>query len=229
MNQTPIVLFGNGKIAEVLLYYLDNHSKYKVVASTVDKEFINNSDSWNGLPVIPFEEIESKFPSNKYKMFIALGYQDLNRFRESKFNKARSKGYKLISYVHPDAGLPSDCVYGENCFIMQNCLIHPKVKLGNNVFIWSGAMIGHHSQIGDHNWLTSCCNVSGNVHIGHNCFLAVNSTIAHSVRVGNECFMGANTLVTKCTEDTEVYLMESTKPFRLNSNQFLEMSRFTNL
>jgi carbonic anhydrase/acetyltransferase-like protein (isoleucine patch superfamily) len=65
--------------------------------------------------------------------------------------------------------------------------------------------------------------------MGKNCFLAVNSTIAHAVQVADNCFIGANTLVTKCTDEEEVYLAVSTKPFRLNSNQFLRMSNFSDL
>ena len=227
MNQNKIILFGNGKIADVLFYYLENHSEYEVVAITVDRDFINSSDSWNGLPLVPFEEIENKYPVNGHKMFVALGYQDMNRLRESKFIEAKKKGYELISYVHPDAGLPLDCKFGENCFVMQNSLIHPKVKLGDNVFVWSGAMIGHHSKIGNHCWLTSGCNVSGVVTMGNNCFLAVNSTIAHAVQVGNDCFIGANGLVTKCTGNSEVYLENATKAFRLNSDQLLRMSNIS--
>ena len=229
MKNTQIILFGNGKIADVLLYYLQHHSEYEVVAITVDRAFMYDSISWNGLPLIPFDQIQVEFPSKDYKMFIALGYQDLNRLRESKFIEAKKKGYELISYIHPDAGLPKDCKLGENCFVMQNSLIHPKVALGNNIFVWSGTLIGHHSKIGDHCWLTSGCNISGVVTMGQNCFMAVNSTIAHAVQVGNNCFIGANALVTKCTDDDEVYLAESTKPFRLNSNQFLRMSNFSDL
>ena len=229
MSHNKIILFGNGKIADVLFYYLKNHSEYEVAAITIDSDFINNSKSWNGLPLIPFDQIQSEFPCKDYKMFIALGYQDLNRLRESKFIDAKKKGYELISYIHPDAGLPLDCKLGENCFVMQNSLIHPKVTLGNNVFVWSGAMIGHHSNIGDHCWLTSCCNVSGVVTMGNNCFLAVNSTIAHAVEVGNNCFIGANALVTKCTNDSEVYLENATQAFRLNSDQLLRLSKFDSL
>jgi sugar O-acyltransferase (sialic acid O-acetyltransferase NeuD family) len=226
MSQNKIILFGNGKIADVLFYYFKNHSEYEVVAITVDHEFMGNSNSWNGLPLISFDQIETKFPCQNHKMFIAVGYQNLNRLRESKFNEAKKKGYKLISYVHPNAGLPIDCRLGENCFVMQNSMVHPRVTLGNNVFVWSGAMIGHHSKIGDHCWLTSGCNVSGNVTMGSNCFLAVNSTIAHSVKIGLNCFIGANSLITKCTDNSAVYLENSTKPFRLNSNQFLKISEF---
>jgi sugar O-acyltransferase (sialic acid O-acetyltransferase NeuD family) len=223
-----IVLFGTGKIAEVLLYFFRHHSDYTVVACTVDQAFLSR-DSWNGLPVVAFETIEHVYPPDKHSMFIALGYQELNALRARKCAEAKSKGYSLISYVHPQAGLPQDCEYGENCFVMNHVMIHPRVRIGHNVFVWSGAMIGHHSTIGDHCWLTSCANISGVVSVGKSCFFAVNATVAHNVVVGEECFVGANALITKCTGDRQVFLVENTKPFRLSSHQFLRMSNFAQL
>jgi sugar O-acyltransferase (sialic acid O-acetyltransferase NeuD family) len=224
----PIVLFGTGKIAEVLLYFLRHHSGYEVAACTVNRTFLSG-DSWQGLPAIAFEEVEQLYPPGKYEMFVALGYQELNALRARICAEAKARGYTLISYVHPQSGLPQDCEYGENCFIMNNVLIHPRVRIGTNVFVWSGAMIGHHSTIGDHCWLTSCANISGVVTVGKSCFFAVNATVAHNVVIGDECFIGANALVTKCAEDGQVFLADNTKPFRLNSHQFLRMSKFAEL
>lgn len=224
----PIVLYGAGKIAEVLLYFLRHHSDYEVVACTVDRAFLP-SESWMGLPMVAFEEVERHYPPEKHSMFVALGYQELNAFRARKCAESKGKGYSLISYIHPQSGLPRDCEYGENCFIMNHVMIHPRVRLGNNVFVWSGAMIGHHSNIGDDCWLTSCVNISGVVTVGKGCFFAVNATVAHNVVVGDECFIGANALITKCTDDRQVFLAENSKPFRLNSHQFLRMSNFSNL
>ena len=85
------------------------------------------------------------------------------------------------------------------------------------------------STIGDNCWLTSCANISGVVTVGSNCFFAVNSTVAHGIKLGDECFIGANALITKSTNNGEVFLTESTKAFRLNSRQFLRVSRFSDL
>lgn len=222
----PIILFGTGKIAEVLLYFFTHHSDRKIVACTADRDHMPGTE-WQGLPVIPFEEIARSHPPETHDMFIAIGYQEMNTFREERCAQARRLGYTLASYVHPDSGLPSDCVHGDNCFIMNQAHIHPRVRLGNNVFVWSGAMIGHHSSIGDNCWLTSCANVSGVVTMGKNCFLAVNATVAHGIEIGDECFIGANALVTKNAQPGAVYLVENTKPFRLDSRQFLRMSKFS--
>jgi sugar O-acyltransferase (sialic acid O-acetyltransferase NeuD family) len=224
----PIVLFGTGKVAEVLLYFFQHHSNYKVVACTVNRAFLP-ANPWRGLPTIAFEEVEQIYPPDNCDMFVALGYQELNALRGRTYAKAKAKGYTLVSYVHPESGLPQDCEYGDNCFIMSNVLIHPRVRLGNDVFVWSGAMIGHHSVIGDHCWLTSCANISGVVTVGENCFFAVNATVGHNVVIGDECFIGANALVTKCAESGQVFLAESAKPYRLNSHQFLRMSKFADL
>ncbi len=224
----PIVLFGTGKIAEVMLYFFTHYSDREVVACTVDRDYFPGA-RWQDLPVAPFEEIVSQYPPATHDMFVALGYQDMNALRATKCAQARELGYTLASYVHPDSGLPTDCVHGDNCFIMNQVHIHPFVKLGNNVFVWSGAMVGHHSTIGDNCWLTSCANISGVVTVGANCFFAVNATVGHGVSVGDECFMGANSLIVKSTNTGEAYLVEATKAFRLNSHQFLRMSRFSDL
>jgi len=223
-----LVIFGIGKIAEVVYYYASKECGFNVVAFCVDDQY-KNADEFQGLPVISFEKIEEKYPAADYDMFVGIGYQDLNRLRETKCNQAIGKGYTLVSIVSPLANLPTNVTHGWNCFIMPPSIIHPCVSLGNNVFVWSGAMVGHHTVVHDHCWLTSACNISGNVQIGTNTFIAVNATVGHSVNIGNNCFIGANTLTTKNLDDEKVVIAESTKPFRLNSSQFLRISNFSSL
>lgn len=223
-----LVIFGNSKIAEVISYYAINECNYNVVAFTVDKDYVGNG-TFNGLPVIPFDEIDEKYPPENNSMFIALGYQDLNRLRQKKYEEAKSKGYKLVSIIPQKTHIPTNVKIGENCFIMPPAIIHPLVAIGNNTFVWSGAMIGHHTTIGEHCWLTSTANISGVVNIENNSFFAVNATVGHGVNIGEECFLGANALVTKNLKSKSVVIEESTKLFRLDSTSFLKFSSFSNL
>jgi len=223
-----IVVFGIGKIADVIQYYMRETSGMPVKAFTVDEKYIQ-TPTFNELPVVAFENIQETYPPEKFDMFIAIGYHDLNAVREKKMKEAEEKGYKIISYVHPDSSVPSDLVIGKNCFIMNNVCIHPRVKMGDDVFVWSGVVLGHHSTVGDHNWFTSAVNISGNVTIGNNCFFAINSTVGHSVSIGSNVFAGANTLITKNVEDDKVIIKESDKPIKLTSKQFLKFSNFSSL
>jgi sugar O-acyltransferase (sialic acid O-acetyltransferase NeuD family) len=194
----------------------------------VDKEFIKEN-TFNNLPVVAFDEVVEQYPPDKYAMFVAVGYHDLNRVRQTKVQAAHDKGYELISYVHPNAGVPKDLKLGKNCFVMNHVMVHPRVELGDNNFVWSGTIIGHHSKIGHHNWFTSGANIAGNVQMQDNNFFAINATIGHSVNIGSECFVGSNALVTKNLADKSVVIEGATKLFRLNSDQFLRMSKFGDL
>jgi sugar O-acyltransferase (sialic acid O-acetyltransferase NeuD family) len=227
MNK-KLVIFGIGKIAEVIYYYAKEECGFEVVSFCVDMSF-KNIETFKGLPVIIFSEVENLYPPIDNEMFIAIGYHDLNDLRELKCNEAIAKGYNLVSIISPKAQLPTNVLVGWNCFIMPPALIHPWVVIKNNVFIFSGAMVAHHSVIEDNCWLTSCCNISGNVHLGANTFVAVNATIGHSVTIGKSCFLGANSLVVKNLEDERVMIEESSKPIRLTSHQFLRMSNFSSL
>lgn len=224
----PLIIFGTGKIAEVVSYYAMQECGLTVVGFTVDSNY-KQSDTFLGKPVIAFEQLAAFYPVDQYNMFVAVGYQHLNRLRAEKYAAVKALGYQLTSIISPNASLARNIEYGENCFIMPPCIVHPCVQLGNNVFVWSGAMIGHHSVIADHCWFTSNCNIGGNVIMGQNCFVALNATIGHSVHIGSQCFLGANTLVTKDLADEKVVIAESSKPIKLNSSQFLKFSSFSSV
>ena len=55
----------------------------------------------------------------------------MNQDRERFYSEAKSKGYKLISYVSSRAML-CDNKIGENCFILGGVTLQPFVEIGNN-------------------------------------------------------------------------------------------------
>lgn len=224
----PIVLFGTGKIAEVIHHLMVHEAGITVAGFTVDPEYVGDGKK-EGLPVVAFSEVVKHFPPENFDLFVALGYHDMNALRANKMAEAKAKGYALPAFIHPQSGLPKGTPVGENSFVMRDVHIHPKVTIGSDVFVWSGAIIGHHTTIADHNWITSGANIAGACIIGEHCFLAINATISHGVRIGRRCFIGANALVTKDMTDEQVTIAQSDKPIRLNTDQFLRMSAFSSI
>jgi sugar O-acyltransferase (sialic acid O-acetyltransferase NeuD family) len=217
-----IVIFGTGAFAEVAYYYLKNDSEYEIVGFSANKKFISQ-DNFCGLPVIPFEEIEKKFPPKEYDMFIAIVYTDVNKIREQIYNKAKTKGYNLINYVNSKAIIWDGIKMGDNCFILENVVIQPFVTIGNNVIIWSGNHIGHHSKIDDHCFITSHVVISGNVEIGSNCFLGVNSTIRDGITIAPECVIGAGSVILKDTKQKQVFSTNSTFLLSKSSDELTKL------
>ena len=213
-----VIIFGTGNLAKLIQKYLTRDSPHEIVAFTSHQEFIKEKNI-DGLPVIPFEKIEDKFPIDKFTMFIAIGYSELNKKREKIFNEAKNKGYELLSYVHPSTKLWDDFKMGENCFIFENNVIQPSVKLGDNVIIWSNNVISHHCEIKDHNFIISHVAIAGNVTIEPYCFVGMNATIRNSLTIAKECVIGAGAVILEDTKEGEVYVSYSTKKLSIKSNE----------
>uniref|UniRef100_UPI0040480E5F acetyltransferase n=1 Tax=Algoriphagus sp. TaxID=1872435 RepID=UPI0040480E5F len=189
MNK-KIIIFGDSAFAEIAFEYFTYDSDYEVVAFTVSNEFLCK-ESFNGLPIIPFEEIENKYPPSEFDMHIAIVYNSLNRVRIKFYNEAKKKGYKLANYISSKSFLWRNVELGDNIFIFENNTIQPFVKIGSNNVFWSGNHIGHHSIIGSHNFISSHVVVSGFCFIGNANFMGVNSTLGNNLTIGDDCLIGS--------------------------------------
>lgn len=213
-----IIIFGTGDIAQIAKYYFEIDSEHETVAFTVDSAYLKE-DKFEGLPVVPFEEIEHKYNPENFKMFVALSYSKMNKIREKKYYEAKSKGYELVSYISSKCSYLSQYPCGENCFIFEDNTIQPFVKIGNNVTLWSGNHIGHHSIIHDHNFISSHVVISGHCEIHPNCFLGVNSTLHNNVILQRETLVAAGAVISKDTVEKGVYLPAQTVLFKKKSDE----------
>ena len=205
LKKEKIIIFGIGEIADLAHFYLGHDSPHKVVAFSVDKEFLPKEKKHLGLPVIDFAEIEKHFSPKKFSMFLPISFRNVNKIREKKYFEAKQKGYRLISYVSSKATVWADLKTGDNCFIFEDNTIQPFVKIGNNVIMWSGNHVGHHTTIKDHCFITSHVVISGHVVVEPNCFLGVNSTIRDNIKIAKESVIGAGAIITKDTVEKGVY------------------------
>jgi sugar O-acyltransferase (sialic acid O-acetyltransferase NeuD family) len=219
-----IVVFGVGKIAEVVHALLRDGPDYSVAGFTCDREFMTGSEK-QGLPVVPFESVESIFPPAAFAMVVAIGYQDVNSIRAARCEQARGKGYRLISWVSPHAHVAKGCVIGANCIVMGGASVQPEARLGDDVFVWNGAVVGHHATIGDHCWLASNCTISSAAVVEPLCFFGVNAAIGHGITIGARNIIGAAAVITRSTAADGVYIERDTERFRLDSQRFVKISR----
>ena len=93
-----IVIFGVGRGANVATRYFQADSAHEIVAYTVDDAYADRKE-FMGRPVIPFSRVELEAPPAECRMFIPLGFQEMNALRAGKYAAAKAKGYSLESYV----------------------------------------------------------------------------------------------------------------------------------
>jgi sugar O-acyltransferase (sialic acid O-acetyltransferase NeuD family) len=215
---SDVVIFGSGQIAEVVHHYLTHESDHRVVAFTVDGEYLT-SDTLFGLPVVPFETVETAFPPASHGIFVAVSYRKLNAPRAAKLAEAEAKGYAAISHVSPRASVAHGFTAPPNTFIMEHNTVQPFTEIGRNVILWSGNHIGHHSRIGDNCFISSHVVISGGVSIGPNSFIGVNATLRDNITIGSHCVIGAGALILKDAEDYSVFPGAGTEPARIRSDR----------
>jgi sugar O-acyltransferase (sialic acid O-acetyltransferase NeuD family) len=217
-----LVIVGNTAFAEIAHEYFTHDSEYDVVGFSVERDYIGAAEV-QGLPVVPFEELEDSFPPSEHAVYVAATYTQLNRLRARLANEAKARGYGLASYVSSRAFVWRNVELGEHCFVFEDNTVQPFVTIGRNVVLWSGNHVGHHSTIRDNTFVSSHVVVSGFCDIGENCFLGVNSTIANNVTIGRDVWLGPATNVVKDVP-SETFVKPGVSEFGSKSTlEFLSM------
>lgn len=217
----PLIIFGNGKIAEAVAFYFQRDSDYTIHAYVVDDAYAKNEFFLNK-PVVKMSNIQEKLNPEKHTVFIAVGYQGMNSLRADKYRFFKNLGYSFANYKSPH--VYGDYTTGENTIVMDGAIIQPYASFGNNVFVWGGAMVGHHATINDDCWLTGGCLIGGSVNLGRGSFAGMGAIVGQEVKTGIECMLGAGTLTIRSIGDKAVVVAQQTDLHRLNSEQFTRMS-----
>jgi sugar O-acyltransferase (sialic acid O-acetyltransferase NeuD family) len=213
---SDVVIFGLGDFARIARIYLAEDSEHEVVAFTANERYVQ-SDRLDGLPVVRFESLPETHAPDRYSMFVAIGFSGVNQARQEVYERCRGLGYELISYVNSKATYWGKLELGSNCFVFEENVIQPNVRIGNNVILWSGNHIGHDSKIEDHVFIASHAVISGNVTIGESSFVGVNATFRDGITVAPRCVIGAGALIMKDTSEGSVYSVRGTEPLEKKS------------
>lgn len=220
-----IVMFGAGKVADVVYRHITHAGTHEVVAFTTDAGHIPGGAAFHGKPVVAFDRLAERYPSDRYGMIVAIGYHDLNAVRRAKYEAAKAAGYQLVSFVSPRAGVGDWLEMGDNCIILDNATIEPGVRLGNNVVVWSNVLVGHHTIIEDHAWIAGQAVFGGSARLGESSFVGLGAIVGHEVELGPQTMLGAGALVTKCADPKSVFIAKNTDLFRLDSERYLKISK----
>ena len=199
-----LVIVGTGETAALAYEYFTHDSSYEVVAFAVEKAFLTE-DSFFGLPVVAFEDIENSYPPAEYNAFVAMSGSALNRQRTRFYHETKNKGYKLASYVSSRAFVWHNVEIGDNCFIMEDNTLQPFTKVGNNVVMWSGNHLGHRSIIKENCFITSHVVISGWCEIGKNAYIGINASIIGEVKIADDNFIAMGAVVGKGTQENSIY------------------------
>ncbi|MEM9202302.1 MAG: acetyltransferase [Actinomycetota bacterium] len=207
----PIVVFGLNDFASLAHFYLRHDSDREVVAFTAHADYVDTAEL-EGKPVVAFEELTDRYPPGAVELLAPMAPRRANGDRQAVYEQGLASGYDFASYVSTRATTFPDFIAGPNCFILEDSIVQPFVRIGANVILWSGSHIGHHGTVDDHVFLAPKVVVSGHCRIGANAYLGVNSTVRDGTVVGEGSMIGMGANVTRNTEPWSVNVGNPAKP-----------------
>ena len=182
---TDLVLFGTGLAAQAVAVYLRRHTDHRIVGHTVDAAF-RTADSHDGLPLVDWERLEDRFPPDRVQLFGPFSYARMNTLRRDRYHEGKARGYRFASFVHPASHVYADAI-GENCLILEGCVVQPFARIADNVVIWSMSVVCHHVELGETCFLASQVVVAGGTAIGAECYLSAQAGVGNGLRIGRAC------------------------------------------
>ena len=216
-----IVMAGNAITAQIMAGYLAADPRYEMAAFTVDDAYVDGGRVTSPATV-PISGLLRAHPPASCRIVMAIGYDNLNRVRESVFNRLKEMGYAIETYVHPHAHVHTQVPLGEGCVVLPGAVIEPHAVLGANAMVWSNVTLAHHSSVGEHCWLAAGTVISGQAKVSRNSFVGVNATIVNDVTVGEFNVIGAAALISKDTKPNTVHLARSAEPFRFSADEYVQ-------
>ena len=222
MKSKKLIIVGDSAFAEIAHEYFDGDSNYEVIAFSVELAYLKRTEM-RGLPVVAFEEIETQYDPVEHEVYVATVYTQLNRLRTRLAAAAKSKGYKLASYISSKAFVWRNVELGEHCFIFEDNTVQPFVKIGDNVVLWSGNHIGHHSSIQRNCFISSHVVISGFCNIGENSFIGVNASVANNINIEKDNWIGPGMTIMKNTDPGMLFKAEHSEPTKISATRFFKI------
>jgi len=213
-----LIIYGNTPAAVQSHFDFTNDTEHEVVAFTVLNKEMKGTE-FLGLPLVPFEEVESLYPPDEHQMFIAVYFNRVNSVRMKIFDEAKGKGYTLASYISSKAIVWEDLVIGENCMICDGANIRPFTTIGKNTFIMPNAVVGHDAIVGEHCYLAIAAVMLASSKVQDRCVIGANCTILNGVTVARECVISAGAVIAANTKEKGVYTLPQPTLQPLGSDQ----------
>ena len=191
--KTKIVVFGCGEFGSLVENIIFYNKEIHIAAFGDDN--IAEEHLCRELPVYGMDDLIKFSKNNNINSAIcAIGN---NQIRSEKYNYMSSKGFDMLSIIHPKAMIDTKVSYGKNVIIEMGTAIHTNSTIGDNVFLGGDALIGHHNLIGNHVLIGGNVSLGGSVKIEDFVSIGVGASVKPGVKIGKGATIGVGAAVIK--------------------------------
>lgn len=202
MGIVKLIINGTTQFSTMIAKLVEMEGRAEIVAFTTARRFINEAHL-DGKPVVPFEDLTSRYDLENTRILNTIGYSKMNTVRERVNAEIEESGFVQYSYISSKAfiAVNKEDLENKGVIIMPNAFIGTDVLIGKSVVVYSNCSLTHDIQIEDNVFLGSGCVIGGRVRIGRNSFIGMNSTIKNRISLAPFSLVGCGSNVLRTVNE----------------------------
>jgi acetyltransferase-like isoleucine patch superfamily enzyme len=135
------------------------------------------------------DTILSKYDPKAHTLFIAVDANAMNYARLELYGKARLRGFRMHTLVHPSVISGADTKWADNVWIGPGTLLATKCHIESNSFIGQGSRLDSHVHVGAHVWVGAGARIGAHSRISNHCVLGSDVIIKTGAELGSHVLL----------------------------------------
>jgi acetyltransferase EpsM len=207
MNSTqpinpPLLIWGAAGHARVVADIIRLRAEYNIVGFLDNINPERRGTTFCGAPILGSVE-ELDHLKQQGIEHIILGFGNCTA-RLQLAEVVRSKGFRLVNAIHPQAIVASDVSIGAGSVIAAGAVVNPATQIGEHVIINTGACVDHDGVIADGCHISPGVRLGGHVTIDRASWIGIGATVIDHLQIGANTLIGAGSVVVNDIPDNVV-------------------------
>ena len=192
-GERKLIVWGASGHARVVTDIVRLQSKYTIVGYLDSINASRKGEAFLGKTILGGDEQLDHLLERGVE-YLIVGFGDcMSRIQAA--DKALSKGYKLVTALHPNAVIADDVQIGAGTVVAAGAVINPAAIIGMNVIVNTSSSIDHECQIEDGAHISPGAHLSGSVRVERAAWVGTGASIIDRVRIGAGSVIGAGAVV----------------------------------
>lgn len=124
-----------------------------------------------------------------HTLFIAVDANALNHARLELYGRARLRGFRLQTLVHPSVIAGAGAQWADNVWIGPGALLGPQCRIDSDSFIGAGARLDAHVHVGSHVWIGPGARIGARSAIANHCVLGPDVILQPGTQLGRHVLL----------------------------------------
>ena len=130
------------------------------------------------------DEVLAHWDPQTHTLFIAVDANALNHARLELYGRARLRGFRLQSLVHPSVIAGPGARWADNVWIGPGTLLGPDCRIDSDSFIGAGSRLDARVHVGTHAWVGQGARIGAGCEVAAHCVLGQDVVLRADTQLG---------------------------------------------